>query len=132
MDARLKFRHLRPANMAALKSKIAQVNKDTTKTYEKLSLLARSRNSMHEAQMHRIHLVVWLDASRKQQEAARRLLNDLRTLAYDNTNLNSFSWDENNSSLIQIVEAQSLDLENFKVEVIQPLNKLRFVIGGLN
>ncbi|CDS37798.1 coiled coil domain containing protein 148 [Echinococcus multilocularis] len=128
MDARLKFRHLQPANVATLKAKIAQVNKDTTKTYEKLSLLARSRDSMHDAQMHRIHFVIWLDASRKQQETARNLLSDLKTLVYDNINLDSNCWDDKNSSLIQLVEAQSLELEDFKAEVIQPLNQLRLEI----
>ncbi|KAL5108180.1 hypothetical protein TcWFU_009356 [Taenia crassiceps] len=128
MDVRLKFRHLQPANVAALKAKIAQVNKDTTQTYEKLSLLARSRNSMHDAQMHRIHFVIWLDASRKQQDAARKLFNDLKILVYDNTSLNSISWDEKNSSLIQLLDAQSLDLENFKAGVIQPLTQLRLEI----
>eukprot|EP00108_Taenia_solium_P006393 TsM_001222200 transcript=TsM_001222200 gene=TsM_001222200 len=128
MDARLKFRHLRPANVATLNAKVAQVNQDTTKMYESLSLLARSRDSMHNAQMHRIHFVIWLDACRKHQETSRKLFNDLKTYVYDSTHLNSFSWDEKNSSLLQMVESQSLDLENFKAEVIQPLNQLRLEI----
>ncbi|VDK22247.1 unnamed protein product [Taenia asiatica] len=128
MDARLKFRHLRPANVAILNAKVAQVNRDTTKMYESLSLLARSRDSMHDTQMHRIHFVIWLDACRKHQKTSRKLFNDLKTYVYNSTHLNSFSWDEKNSSLLQMVESQSLDLENFKVEVIQPLNQLRLEI----
>ncbi|VDM21691.1 unnamed protein product [Hydatigera taeniaeformis] len=125
MDARVKFRHLRPGNVELLKAKIEQVNKDATKTYEKLSLLTRSRISLHDAQMQRIHFVIWLDASRKYQETSRKLLGDLQILVHDNIYLNSFPWDDEKSSLAQVVEAHSLGLEKFVTEVIQPLNHLR-------
>ena len=129
MDARLKFRHLRPANMSALKAKIAQVNKETFNIEEKLSLLAQSRDSLHAAQMHRSHFVVWLDACRKHQESARNLLTQLKVSNYENADLKSCFENDGDLSLGQLVEKQSKDFENFINEVIQPINQLR--LAGL-
>ena len=125
MDARLKFRYLRPANLASVKAKIAQVNKDTIDINDRLSLLEQSRVALHSAQMHRSHFVVWLDACRKYQEVARNLTRQLKTYFYENADLKSCFANDTDISLNQLLTKQSQNFEIFVNEVIQPINQLR-------
>lgn len=125
MDARLKFRRLKPANVETVKEKIAQMNKNSSAIEDKLSFLAKSRESMHTMQMCRTHLVIWLDAWRKLQDSARNLQSDLESSAYRNTDLNSIKWDSCGSSLSQMINFRRQGLDSFINDVIRPLNQLR-------
>ncbi|KAM7542962.1 hypothetical protein Aperf_G00000018540 [Anoplocephala perfoliata] len=125
MDARLKFRHLKLANVKAMDEKIAQINNDSIAVEEKLSHLARSRESMRAKQMYRAHFVIWLDAWRKLQDSAQNLQSDLQSSVYRNADLNLIKWDSSGSSLSQMVNSRNQDLDSFINGVIRPLNQLR-------
>ncbi|VDD81046.1 unnamed protein product [Mesocestoides corti] len=128
MDARMKFRHLRPANLKEVEAVKAQVTKDMSEIDQRLKSLARSRQCTKDSQMLRTHFVIWLDACRKQQAIEQSLVDELNTSVYKNDDLNLLKWDENNVSLSQLHEAQSKDLEVFVSEVIKPLSQLRLDI----
>ncbi|VDO12213.1 unnamed protein product [Rodentolepis nana] len=107
MDIRLKYRHLRPANMKALNDEFGKITKDSNELEDKLSILAKSRKSLHTAQMYRTHFTIWLDAWRKLQDSFRSIYSDLRSSVYSNSDLNSFSWTDSGLSLSQFVDLQS-------------------------
>lgn len=125
MDARLKYRHLRPANKKALNDEIVKITKSSDEIEENLSFLAKSWKSSRTAQMNRTHFAIWLDAWRKLQDSFRNIYSDLQSSVYRNSDLNSINWTDSDLSLSQIVDLQSQDFDSFVNDIIHPLYQIR-------
>lgn len=121
MDARLKYRHLRPADTHILNDEISKINKSNIAIEKKLSCLEKSRMCLHESQMSRIHFAIWLNAWRKLQDLFQNVQSDLQSTVYKSPDLNSFNWTDSELSLSQIVELQSQDFDIFVRDIIFPL-----------
>lgn len=124
MDHRFKYQKIPPVKFDLLAEAKNKTNRDSLLFEEKLSGMAMSRRHMHDNQMVRLHLRIWMEALRKEQEIQTRLDDELRKL-YQSTELNTQQPNCVEKTLMQFASDLSQQRDSFFEKIINPINSVR-------